>query len=33
MSNYWNTTSIKYIVKWTSITSYGKAYIKYTLKK
>ena len=33
MRNYWNTTSTGYIPEWITLTSFGKAYITYTLKK
>ena len=33
MNNYWNSTSTGYNPQWTTSTSFGKAYIIYTLKK
>ena len=33
MNKYWKTSSTGYISNWTTTTSYGKASVKYTIKK
>ena len=33
MNKYWTTTSTGYVSNWTTITSFGKVSITWTLKK
>ena len=33
MNTYWTTTSTGYIPQWSTLTSFGKVYIKYIIKK